>query len=242
MSVPPATDANSFQPGQLGIRHLLGLMGLVSLILAVSSARLRSLQPLQAALVAWHWAVLLLVVGIAFFVSSRWRRRDKLAAGDLVLRAYSRSLTTPRSSVAKWLLTLLVLLDGIYISLAFVPMMSIPQTQGPWTRSDWIAFLVGNVVPQNAITEGLLWAWCLNHWLSNVYLVEVRQNGIITSAGYFAWEKMTGLRWSTIHTGSLIFSHRLHVVEIPIEPASRHSVGSAIQSLRSNSFNALPKV
>jgi hypothetical protein len=239
MSAAPAADTDAFQPGQLGIRHLLGLMSLVSIVLAVSAARIRSLQPLQAAVVAWHWTVLLLIVGISFYFTSRRRRRNQLAAGSLISRVNSRPLAARRRAITKWILTALVILDGIFISLALYPSPRIPNPGIAWTRTAWIAFLSGNIVPQNAITEGLLWGWCLNHWLTNVFLVEIRQHGVITYAGYFPWEDMSGLRWSTTHPDRLVFSRRLHLVEIPIDPASRPSVTAAILSLR-NTLPSLP--
>jgi len=232
MSAASAADPDAFQPGQLGIRHLLGLMSVVSVVLAVSAARLRSLQPLQAAAVAWHWTVLFVIVGIGFYLTSRRRRRAQLAAGSLIMRVYSQPLTARRRAITKWILTTLVILDGILISLALYPVRTISLPQVAWTRTEWSLFLSENIVPQNVIAEGFLWAWCLHHWLSNVYLVEIRRKGLLTYAAYFPWKEMTGLRWSTVRPCRLIFSRRLHIMEIPIDPASRPAVTAAIRSLR----------
>jgi hypothetical protein len=237
MPAAPAADADAFQPGQVGIRHLLGLMSVVSIVFAVSAARIRTLQPLQVALVAWHWTVLFLIVGIIFYFTSRRRRRHLAAAGELLLPVYSRPLTARRQAIIKWVLTTLVILDGIFISLGLDPTMNIRQPQSAWTRTHWIAFLCSHIIPQHAISEGLLWGWCLHHWITNVFLVEIRQNGLLTYAGYFAWKNMSGLHWSTAHPGRLVFFCRRRVMEIPIDPASRFSVDTAIRSLRTMHAN-----
>jgi hypothetical protein len=105
----------AFQPGQLGVRHLLGAMTVAAVILGISAARLRTLTAVEAAQVAIHWAVVLSVAG-GMFAFGSMRRRERAAAGELLLRVLSKPVTERQRRAIRWLLTMLVIIDGIFIS------------------------------------------------------------------------------------------------------------------------------
>src|SRR5262245_29150136 len=121
MSLPAEQEAAAFQPGQLGIRHLLGLLTVAALILGVSAARLRSMGALEAGLVAIHWAIVLAIAGVSFVFSVVRRRSNQKAAGELFLRVLCKPMTERRRAIIRWSLTAFVVLDGVFISLVGYP-------------------------------------------------------------------------------------------------------------------------
>jgi hypothetical protein len=221
MSTPSAQPDEPFQPGQVGVRHLLGGMTVAGVVLAVSAARLRSLGPLQAGQVAAHWALLAVVAGGTFYFHSRRRRRNRAAAGELWLRVLRRPVTTTGRTVIALLLTACVVLDGIFVSLAAVPAKNFGELFlriGPSMNS--LFYLL--------FAESLLWGACLNHWLSNVYWVEFRENGLLTHSRYLPWNSIHRIAWSPAHPQNLVIMHNRLVEEMPINPASHDAVSELL--------------
>jgi hypothetical protein len=178
-------SADAFQPGQLGTRHLLGVMTVAAIILGISAARLRTLTALEIGLVAAHWAIVLSIAGVTFYVTSRRRRRDQTAAGGLLLCALCRPMSERRRATIKWVLTALVIIDGIFISLVVYPGLTPPKlSQRGLTTAGIMAAALRGAMPQIALWEGGLWGWCLSHWLTNVYRVEFREHGILMYSGF----------------------------------------------------------
>ena len=230
-SPAPAMPDEAFQPGQLGMRHLLGAMTVAAVILGVSAARLRTMTAAEAAQVGIHWAIVLSITGVVFVFASRRRRRQRAAAGELVLRVLSKPMTERRRLAIRWLLTMLVILDGIFISLAVIP-------DGPTSRLVRTVGLVGifwgflrSIRLQMLIGEGMLWGACVNHWLTNVYWVEFREQGILTHARFIPWQSVTRIGWSPVHLQNLVILHGGRCEELSIDPASREVVDDLLTNL-----------
>jgi hypothetical protein len=230
MSAPLRENEELFQPGQLGVRHLLGVMTVAAIVLGASAVRLRTLRPWEVGAVAAHWTIVLSIAGGTFYYTSWRRRRDRAAAGQLLLRVLCKPMTERRRTFIKWLLTALVVIDGIFISLVVYPGATAPKLSNAGVPTvDVLGAILQGAMPQVAVWEGALWGWCLAHWLTNIYWVEFRQHGILMYAGYFPWKGMSHLGWSTIHPERLVFLQGGHVREVAINPASHAAVDEVLK-------------
>jgi hypothetical protein len=215
MATVSATITNrdeGFEPGQLGIRHLLGAMTVAAIVLGLSAARLRSLSRADALQVGLHWLIVLGVAGGMFVGQSLARRRNRLAAGELLLRVLTRPMTEERRRIIRWLLTVGVVADGLYISLL---------------AHDAASF---------AVYECMLWSSCLHHWLANVYWVEFREHGLLLHTAFWPWQKMTRIGWSPAQWNHLVCLSAGYHKEVPIDPASRAEVNQLLAKLRLRGF------
>jgi hypothetical protein len=229
---PAATAApDEFQPGQLGVRHLLGFMSVAAVIFGVSAARLRTMQPLERVVIGWNWFVILALLAVTFSVTSRRQRQKRQAAGKLLLQAYARPNSEGSRTIAKWTLTALVILDGILMSVGLYPHAFIPKSSGPWSRLDMFLFAM-NFTSMTALARGTIWSWCLTHWLKNIHLMELRENGLLTHFAYHPWSQMKRLSWSTIFPSKLMFFCGGNQGSFFIDPASREDVEAVLKSLR----------
>jgi hypothetical protein len=202
----------AFQPGQLGIRHLLGAMTVAAIVLGFSAARLRSLSRSDALQVGVHWLIVLGVAGGTFVAHSMARRRNRAMAGELLLRVLTRPMTEERRRLIRWLLTIGVVADGLYISLA------------PSNLANF------------AVYECILWSSCLQHWLANVYWVEFREHGLLLHTAFWPWRKMTRIGWSPAHWNHLVCLSAGYHKEVPIDPASYTAVSDLLTRLRMHGF------
>jgi len=231
-SVAKAPPDEAYQPGQLGMRHLLGAITVAAVILGVSAARLRTMTAVEAAQVGIHWAVVLSITAVAFFIGSMRRRRQRAAAGELLLRVLSKPITERQRRSIRWLLTMLVVIDGIFISFAVFPdepTSRLVQRVGLAAGVFW-GFL-RSAPPQLFIAEGILWGWCVNHWLTNVYWVEFREHGILTYARFIPWQSVTRIGWSPVHRQNLVILHGGRCEELSIDPASHGAVDNLLSNL-----------
>ena len=122
------------------------------------------------------------------------------------------------------LLTACVVLDGIFVSVAAVPARNFSELclrVGPLLSS--LVYL--------AFAESLLWGACLNHWLSNVYWVEFRENGLLTHSRYLPWNSINRIGWAPAHPQNLVIMHSRLVEEMPIDPASHDAVNEVLDKL-----------
>jgi len=198
----------AFQPGQLGIRHLLGAMTVAAVILGLSAARLRSLSRSDVLQVGLHWLIVLGVAGGMFVGQSLARRRNRQAAGELLLRVLTRPMSEERRRVIRWLLTVGVVADGVYISLA------------PFDVLQFIVY------------ECVLWSSCLHQWVANVYWVEFREHGLLLHTAFWPWRKMTRIGWSPVQWNHLVCLSAGYYKEVPIDPASFAAVNELLARLR----------
>jgi len=241
MSAATNTADESFQPGQLGTRHLLGIITVAAIILGVSSARLRMMTRLDVGLVALHWAIVLALAGIPFSFGCWRRRRDRAAAGELLLRVLCKPMTETRRTITKWLLTGLVVLDGVFISAVVYPALDAPKNPtGGLTSLSVVNAVFRGVMPQTAVTEGMIWGLCMNHWLTNIYWVEFRTGGILTYAGYYPWHAMSRIGWSPVYPNRLSLVLQGRLMHITTDPASHDAVNQLLEKIQAQMREAGP--
>jgi hypothetical protein len=216
----------AFQPGQVGIRHLLGVMTGAAIVVGVSAARLRTMTTVEAGQVAIHWLYVLAVAGGGYGGQVFWQRRVQRASGHIWLRVLQKPVTESRRRFIRWLLTAAVVLDGIFISLAVAP----GRTLGEALKSTYILTLL----IQLPMMEGWLWLACIRHWLTNPYWVEFREHGILTRVGFFPWKSMSRIGWSSVLPHNLAFVCRRTLVGLPIDPASHQAVDKVLEHVRSH--------
>lgn len=203
-----------FQPGQLGLKHLLGVMAVVSVVAALSAARLRDLPPARAGLVVVHWLLVAMIAGAFYGFTSLRRRRERIAAGTAMLRVLGRPITESRRRVISWLLLGAVVFDGVIMSVFVLPADLLPALLAR-TPTTIILLLVN---------QGLLWRYCLDHWLTNVYTVEFCQYGILTYGKYFPWQAVTRVVWSPVQPTNLVIGCGGTIHEVTIDPAAHAMV------------------
>jgi hypothetical protein len=223
MSINQPEIEEPFRPGQIGIRHLLGAMTVAAVVVACCAARLRSLSPLQAIQVVGHWAIVAVIASIVVFRGSWKRRQHRAAAGDLLLRVARRPITGTGQTVVAFLLTTVVVLDGVLISFAVLP--------APNVEFLWLILRNAYSLYWLFLGEGMLWGVCLNHWLADVYWLEFRKNGLLTHGAYFPWESVSRLGWSPAHPQNLVFLAGKRFHEMRMDPASRTAVSQMLDRL-----------
>jgi hypothetical protein len=215
----PQSDNQQFQPGQLGLKHLLGVMATVSVVAALSAARLRTLPAMRAGEVVVHWLLVALVAGAFYYSTSLRRRRERLAAGPLILRVAGRPMTEARRQVISWLLVCAVVVDGVVMSVVVLPTgILLELVDSPFVLL-WML-----------CAQGLLWRYCLDHWLTNVYSVEFCENGVLTYGKYFPWQNTTRIVWSPAQPANLVIGSGGYIHEVTIEPAARAAVSELLAS------------
>jgi hypothetical protein len=217
----PSNEVQSFQPGQLGIRHLLGAMVVISLIAGLSASQLRSLPTLRAWEVAGHWALVWGIGGGIFYFQSLRRRRNRTEAGPTLLSVLCVPMSDGQRKLISWLLTAAVVADGVIMSAIVLP---------------WRGLLdLWNISPTNLlwliIGQGLLWGFCLTHWLTNVYWIEFCENGLLTHSKYYPWRTVTRIGWSPTKTGNLVVLHRGLFAEVTIDPAAHDAVSGMLEQV-----------
>src|SRR5262245_2428020 len=109
-------DNDNFQPGQLGVRHLLGAMAVVCVVAGLSASQLRTMPPWRSAAVAGHWLIVAAIAGTIYCRYSFLRRRNRQAAGELLLRVLRRPISEGQRGLITLLLTGAVVADGVVIS------------------------------------------------------------------------------------------------------------------------------
>lgn len=219
-----AQESDVFQPGQLGLRHLLGLLTVVAMVLGFSAARLRAMTTVEAGQVAIHWLYLLIVAGGGYLIQTIWRRRVTKPAGAVMLRVLQKPVTESRRRRIRWLLTVAVILDGIFISLA----VGHGKTIGEALQTPGI----GTVLIQLPMMEGWLWLAWIHHWLSNPYWVEFREQGILVNRGFYPWDEISHLGWSSLRPRNLAFFCQGMIIDLPIDPASHAAVDELLEKVR----------
>ena len=211
MSHQSPTD-QQFQPGQLGLRHILGVMGAVSVVAALSAASLREMPPLRAGIVVVHWLLVALVAAGMYGITSLRRRRERIQAGSVLLSVFGRPLTAQRRRVVAWLLLSAVVLDGVVMSVFVLP----SDVMVELIHSPSVIYLV--------FGQGLLWRYCLDHWVTNVYVVEFCEGGILTYGKFFRWRNITRLVWSPVQPTDLVIACDGFFHQIKIEPTAHAKV------------------
>jgi hypothetical protein len=215
-----STGEQSFQPGQLGLRHLLGAMTAVAVVAALTATTVRDLPAPRAAEIGLHWLIVAVIAAVIYIVASRRQRRDRRVAGRVLLRVLRR---TPREqSRKKWLLTSAVVVDGIVVTAIVLPNISLWQLVAT-LHLHAIAFLV---------FQGGLWGACLDHWLARVHWLDFCENGLLTHAKFYPWQSITRIGWSPMHADRLVVLSSGVFEETPIDPRYRSEVGDFLASSR----------
>jgi hypothetical protein len=80
------------------------------------------------------------------------------------------------------------------------------------------------------VSEGMLWGLCLNHWLTNVYWVEFREQGILTHARFIPWRTITHISWSPATHQNLVILHDGRSHALSIDPAAHEAVSELLQT------------
>lgn len=225
MSATTSETDEAFQPAQIGLRHLLAAMTVVAIAVGISAAHLRALGPLQALQVVAHLTVVTAVAWIMFVIQAQRRRKNRVVAGALLLRVMRRPMTERHRKAIALLLTIAVILDGVFIAFAALPV----QTVGAVLKA--IA-LHPSLVVGMIFGEGLLWGACLNHWLSNVHWVEFRQHGVLTHSIYYPWDLISRIGWSPARPQNLVMLYRQKHVEMTIDPASHDAITEVLAKTR----------
>jgi hypothetical protein len=173
-----------------------------------------------------HWLLVALLAGGFYCVTSLRRRRERIAAGPLLLRVSGRPMSQSRRQVISWLLLCAVVLDGVVMS-AFVLPAAAAAFLPPFLDRPF-AFLGTPIYV--LIGQGLLWRYCLDHWLTNVYSVEFCENGVLTYGKYFPWQNATRIVWSPAQPANLVIAAGGYVHEVTIEPAAHAAVSELLAS------------
>jgi hypothetical protein len=208
-----------FRPGQLGLKHLLAVLAIVSVVMACAAAQLRTQPLLRIGEFFLHWLIVgVLAVGL-YYAHGISLRRDRAAAGDLVLRANCYRTTESKRLFGSWTMLLAAIGSAILISVFFLPhgFLALLNSQPR---------LVGLIV----LGQGLLWAVCLDLWLADTDGVEFRQHGILFFRGYFPWKSISRINWSPSKSGNLVFSSRGVMHELPIDPAAHDDVDALLKA------------
>ena len=217
-----AENNETFQPGQLGTRHLLGVMAVVCVVAALSASRLRSLPWERSAEVAVHWLLVAAVAAGLHYRTALARRRNRTSSGELLLRVMRRPVTERKRKLIAGFLTAAVVFDAVAISL-LAPTVSVWDLamRGSLYALCWLF-----------IGQGLLWAACLDHWLTNVYWAEFREHGLLTHGRYYPWANVTRIGWSPEKPGKLVILHSGNYDAMTIDPAMHEAVTKVLERIR----------
>ena len=180
MAITDNHDDSRFHPGQLGLKHLLTVLAIVSIVMAFAGAQLRNQPPRRIAEFFGHWLLVAAVTVIWFYVQSLARRRNRLAAGELILRVTRVPMTETRPKVVAWAVLVGAVGSAIFMSVVALPGGFVEHFVRSPGSFVWII-----------IGQGALWRMCLDHWLANVHWVEFREHGILIYDAYFPWSKIT---------------------------------------------------
>jgi len=121
-----------------------------------------------------------------------------------------------------WLLTAAVVGDGVFMSAFVLPGRGLI---GLWNASPYhFLWLI--------IGQGILWGFCLTHWLTNVYWIEFCQYGLLTHSKYFPWQTVTRIGWSPSNPCNLVVLHQGHFAEVTVDPAAHDSVNQMLELVK----------
>lgn len=218
-----APEREVYQPGQLGTQHLLGAMAVVCLVAGLSASSVRSLPPERGAVVAIHWAVVA-AVAFAFYGRGAFkRRRDRRAAGELLLRVLRHPFTELRRQWLAWGLTAAVVIDGVVMS-AFI----LPNVPFPTFKDDMGPYALGF---QAVMVEGLLWGGCLDAWAGNIYWLGFHEHGLLTKDRFYPWKGIDRIAWDPAKSPQIAVYGEFYL-EMTLDPADHQAVTSVLESIR----------
>jgi hypothetical protein len=221
MSSSKSDNSNDsrFRPGQLGLKHLLAVLAIVSVVMACAAAQLRTQPLLGIGEFFLYWLIVGVLAGSLYYARGISLRRDRASAGDLLLQANHIHLTESKRRFGCWTMLLAAIGSAILVSLYFLP-------QGLLAMLDSRPRFAFAVV----FGEGLLWAICLELWLTRSPPIEFRERGILCLGRYFCWESITRIGWSTMKNGNLVFSSGSVMHDLPIDPAVRDEVDAILKA------------
>lgn len=216
------------ESGQFALRHILGFITVVAIVLGFSASRLRTMTAVEEAQVGIHWLYVLAIAGGGYIAQSYWRRKTGGPAGALLLRVWQYSATPSRRLWMRWLLTAAVIADGIFISLAVGP----GKTFSEALKTPWII----TVLIQLPMMEGGLWLAWIRNWLNDVNVIEFRENGLLLTPHrhlflYFPWKSMTRIYWSSLRGNTLVIFTEGSVMNLSIPPAARPKISNLLEQL-----------
>jgi hypothetical protein len=213
------SDDSRFRPGQLGLKHLLAVLAIVSIVMAFAGAQLRTQPPRRIAEFFGHWLLVAVVTVIWFYFQSLARQTNRLAAGELMLRVTRVPMTETRRKLVAWVVLVGAVGSAIFMSVVALPSGFVEHFVSSPGSLFWII-----------IGQGALWRICLDHWLANVHWVEFREHGILVYDAYFPWSKITRIGWSPTKSGNLVFSCRNCMHELPIDPGAHDEVDALLKA------------
>lgn len=219
-----AAESDALQPGQLGTRHLLGVMAAVCLVAGLSAASIRSLAPERAAVVGVHW-LLVAAVAAAFFGRGAFkRRRDRRAAGEMLLRVLRQPFTEQRRKWVAWGLTAAVIIDAVVMSVSVLPNLQVP------TRTDdsfhFFAFGL-----QGVLIEGLMWGGCLDAWAGNVNWLGFHEHGLLTKDRFYPWPTISRIEWNPAKSPHFVV-YGDYYLDMTLGPADFQAVSGVLAEIR----------
>jgi hypothetical protein len=222
-----SAELTSIESGQFALRHILGLTTVVAIVLGFSASRLRAMTAVEAAQVGIHWLYVLTIAAGGYLAQSYWRRKTGGPAGPLLLRVWQYSATPSRRRWIRWLLTAAVIADGIFISFAVGPGQKFSEV----LNTSWII----SVLIQLPMMEGGLWLAWIRNWLTDVNVLEFRQNGLLLSSHqhvfFFPWKSMTRAYWSSLRGNTLVIFTGGSVMNLSIPPGARAAVSNLLERL-----------
>jgi hypothetical protein len=199
-------DDSRFRPGQLGLKHLLAVLAIASVVMAFAGAQLRTAPLWRTGEFFLHWlAVGGLAAGI-YYTSGLNRRQNRAAAGELVL-------------VISWALLAAAVGSAILMSVVVLPRGILQLFASRPTMFAWIV-----------VGQSFLWSACLDHWLRNIYWVEFRERGILLNDQFVPWSEIKRITWSPTKNGNLVVSRGGFVHELPIDPAAHDEVDALLKA------------
>jgi len=227
-----SNENESFQPGQLGVRHLLGTMVVVCVISGLSASQLRSMPLLKSAEVAGYWLLVAAIAGTIYYRGVVQRRSNRHAAGELLLRVLRKPISDGQRKSVAILLTAGVIASGVVMSVVLPNFYRIFLTALKGKDPFHASFSAVAAICWLFLGQGILWGACLDHWLTNVYWAEIRQNGLLTHGRYYPWADVEQIVWSPDKFGRLTVLTARYEQDMTIDPASRKAVTFVLEQIR----------
>lgn len=208
-----------FRPGQLGLKHLLAVLAIASVVMAFAGAQLRTAPLWRTGEFFLHWLVVGGLAAGIYYTGGLNRRQNRAAAGELVLRVSRVPMTEDTRLVISWALLAASVGSAILMSVVVLPHGILRMFASRPTMVVWIV-----------VGQGFLWSTCLDHWLRNIYWVEFRERGILLNEGFVPWSEIKRIAWSPTKNGNLVYSSGGYIHELPIDPAAHDEVDALLKA------------
>jgi hypothetical protein len=121
-----------------------------------------------------------------------------------------------------WLLTALLVIDAVFVSAFVLPTFGLVRLFAVNPQMFAMLFL----------GQGLLWAYCWDHWISDVYWVEFRERGLITFTAFYPWHAISRIGWSPVNPDRLIFLQGGFHRQLAIDPKAKAALAPVLAQLQ----------